>query len=43
MLRTEDLANEICRRLDRNLTPADWKKYVGNEPYRKTCELSAAP
>jgi WD40 repeat protein len=41
MLRTEDLASEMCRRLDRNLTPAEWKKYVGNATYQKTCEIRA--
>ena len=39
MLRTEDLVSEICRRLDRNLTPVEWKKYVGDEPYRETCKI----
>jgi hypothetical protein len=42
MLRTEDLAAEICRRLNRNLTPAEWKKYVGSEPFQKTCEIGPA-
>lgn len=39
MLRTEDLVSEICRRIDRNLTPVEWKKYMGSEPYRETCKI----
>ncbi len=27
-----------CRIANRNLTRAEWKQYLGNEPYRKTCE-----
>jgi WD40 repeat protein/tetratricopeptide (TPR) repeat protein len=26
-----------CRMADRNLTSAEWKKYMGVEPYRRTC------
>jgi len=26
-----------CARLSRNLTAPEWKEYVGDEPYRKTC------
>jgi WD40 repeat protein len=26
-----------CARLSRNLTAQEWKEYVGDEPYRKTC------
>jgi WD40 repeat protein len=33
---TEDLINEAGNRLTRNLTPEEWKKYMGNESYRKT-------
>jgi WD40 repeat protein len=40
MLRTGDLTAELCRRLTRNLTPAEWKKFVGNEAHRNTCEIS---
>jgi len=33
----EDLIPEVCSRVSRNLTPAEWKQYVGDEPYQKTC------
>jgi WD40 repeat protein len=33
---TEDLINEASNRLTRNLTPEEWKKYMGNESYHKT-------
>jgi WD40 repeat protein len=36
-LRPEDLIAEGCRRLTRNLTPDEWREYVGDQPYRKTC------
>jgi WD40 repeat protein len=32
-----DPAKEACTRLSRNLTPAEWQTYLGNEPYRTTC------
>jgi hypothetical protein len=35
--RAEDLIAEACARLDRNLTDAEWRQYLGDEPYRKTC------
>jgi WD40 repeat protein len=35
--RAEDLIAEACARLDRNLTEAEWRQYLGDEPYRKTC------
>ena len=27
-----------CRRAGRNLTQEEWKQYLGEEPYRKTCD-----
>ena len=27
-----------CQLADRNLTRAEWQQYMGDEPYRKTCE-----
>ena len=33
---TEDLINQASHRLTRNLTPKEWKQYMGNEPYHKT-------
>jgi len=37
LLRPEDLVDEACARLTRNLTSEEWKLYIGDEPYRKTC------
>lgn len=34
----EDLINEACTRLDRNLTYNEWQQYFGDEPYRKICD-----
>lgn len=36
--RSEDLRNEACQRLGRNLTYEEWQSYMGNKDYRKTCE-----
>ncbi len=33
----EDLINEACSRLTRNLTPKEWCQYLPGEPYCKTC------
>lgn len=35
---TSDLIADACSKLDRNLTREEWKTYLGNLPYRKTCE-----
>ncbi len=32
----EDLIADVRSRLNRNLTPDEWKQYIGDEPYRKT-------
>ncbi len=32
-----DLVEEACRRLPRNLTPEEWAQNLGDEPYRSTC------
>ena len=34
----EDLIAEIKPKLTRNLTPQEWKQFLGDEPYRKTFE-----
>lgn len=34
---TEDLVVQACSRLHRNLTEAEWKRYLSEEPYEKTC------
>jgi hypothetical protein len=36
-LRQDDLIEEACRRLSRNLSEEDWRRYVGDDAYRKTC------
>jgi WD40 repeat protein len=33
----EDLINEACSRLTRNLSREEWQAYMGEEPYRQTC------
>ncbi|HEX4707676.1 MAG TPA: WD40 repeat domain-containing protein, partial [Candidatus Udaeobacter sp.] len=35
--RPQDLLDEACARLTRNLTPDEWHQYLGDQPYRKTC------
>jgi WD40 repeat protein len=33
----ENPIEEACARLSRNLTPEEWREYLGDEPYHKTC------
>jgi len=33
-----DVASKPCERLARNLTPAEWRQFLPEEPYRKSCE-----
>lgn len=33
----EDVVAEICSRVTRNLTRDEWRRFVGEEPYRPTC------
>jgi WD40 repeat protein len=33
----EDLREEACRRLNRNLTADEWARHLGAMPYQKTC------
>lgn len=41
---TDSWIKRACRIANRNLTCAEWKQYVGNEPYEQTCpNLPAAP
>lgn len=35
--KTEDLRDEACKRLGRNLTADEWARHLGAMPYRKTC------
>ena len=39
----EDLITEACSRIERNLTPAEWNRYLPQEPYRATCEAGSFP
>ena len=35
--RIDDLIAEACRRLPRNLTLSEWRRHLGEQPYRRTC------
>ncbi len=37
LVRPDDLIAEACSRLKQNLTPQQWKQYLGDTPYQKTC------
>jgi WD40 repeat protein len=42
--RPEDLIEQACARLRRNLSRAEWRQYVGSgEPYRETCPEAVSP
>jgi hypothetical protein len=32
-----------CREANRNLTRAEWREYLSNAPYRRTCENLPEP
>jgi WD40 repeat protein len=36
-LHSKDAVADACARLSRNLTPDEWQRYIGREPYRRTC------
>jgi WD40 repeat protein len=36
--RPDDLIAVACKQVSRNLTQEEWRRYLGNEPYRKTCD-----
>ena len=39
-LRTDQLAEEVCRKVMRNLTEEEWKRFVGEDlPYEETCPV----
>jgi WD40 repeat protein len=40
--RPEHLMAEACSRLARNLDEAEWRQYLGSEPYRETCPRRTA-
>ena len=35
--RPDELMSDACSRLTRNLTLEEWRWYIGDEPYRRTC------
>ncbi len=37
LLRPEDLLNDACSRVTRNLTYKEWSAYLSGEPYERTC------
>ena len=37
-LQADDLINAACSRLNRNLTVQEWQQFIGDEPYRRTCD-----
>jgi WD40 repeat protein len=39
----EDMLTFACEQADRNLSPAEWQQYMGDEPYRETCPGKPAP
>lgn len=40
--KSEDLRTEACKRLTRNLSPAEWQQYLGTLPYHATCQIQTA-
>ncbi|HEX9921205.1 MAG TPA: TIR domain-containing protein [Anaerolineae bacterium] len=43
LLQQDDLLAEVCARLPYNLSPAEWRQYLPNEPYRATCPNLPVP
>ncbi len=42
--RVQDMVAEVCKRLPRNLTHAEWRQYVGEDvPYHATCPKLPVP
>ncbi|MBE7469886.1 MAG: hypothetical protein DPW09_14045 [Anaerolineae bacterium] len=37
LLQPEDLVEQACAHLSRNLTHSEWQQYLGEEPYHPTC------
>jgi WD40 repeat protein len=42
-VRVEDLAEKACKLAARNLSLAEWQRYLGDEPYRETCPGQPRP
>jgi WD40 repeat protein len=40
---TEDIISEACARLNRNLTPAEWMRYMGDDLYNSACQDVCKP
>lgn len=38
-LRSSDLVEDACARVERNLSRDEWSRYVGDLPYRETCPV----
>jgi len=38
-LRPNDLIEDACARVARNLTPEEWSRYLGDSPFRETCPV----
>ena len=39
----DSLVAEACRTANRNLTCSEWQQFMGNKPYRKTCDTLPGP
>ena len=39
----DDLITDACSSVNRNLTHEEWQRYVGKEPYQKTCTNLSGP
>jgi WD40 repeat protein len=35
--RAKDIVSDICSRITRNLSEDEWRRFIGEEPYRPTC------
>jgi hypothetical protein len=36
-LQPQELVHQICTSMERNLSPSEWRQYLSDEPYHKTC------
>jgi WD40 repeat protein len=41
--KTEDLQEEACKRLTRNLSQSEWRQYLGAIPYQRSCANLPVP
>ncbi len=35
--RMEDLLTAACQQVPRNMSLDEWRRFIGDEPYRRTC------